>query len=271
MNNLFDDKYDICKINVKYELCFGGGVELNNADKSINEMSNNYNDCVKADTMEDVNVHAPSNEFTSPMCSVNRMIIKLHNIQGHHPHMLVPYGAGGHNVTSKLGENSGELNTVTLTMFYGSVLFESQMVHITHLQDAQAHGVGGFYYLCSNYEGYNYELIHCAHLPDGYSQVFQTMDCHITTIHLSRHHNNGDSNPDPRLTYDNYCKDLRSRQYYNCSHETYLETIIDMIIDNDTQCTSGIIKQTVCDKFGNNCLELCSEQLCSFKHGSGPN
>ena len=45
IKNLFEDRYDICKINdkdSKYELCFGGGVELNNADKYINEMSSNY-------------------------------------------------------------------------------------------------------------------------------------------------------------------------------------------------------------------------------------
>ena len=99
---------------------------------------------VKADTMEDVNVLAPGNEFTSPMCSVNRMIIKLDNIQGHHSHTLVPYGAGGHSVTSKFGKNREELNTVTLTILCGSVLFRGQMVYITHIQDAQGHGVDGF-------------------------------------------------------------------------------------------------------------------------------
>ena len=47
MTNLFNDEYYICKINdtdFKYELCFGSGIELNNAEKLINERSNNYSD-----------------------------------------------------------------------------------------------------------------------------------------------------------------------------------------------------------------------------------
>ena len=68
-------------------------------------------------------------------------------------------------------------------------------------------------------------------------------------------HYDWDINLDTHLTYDNYCKDLRSWQYYNCSYETYLEEIIDTIKDNDTQWRSGIMKQTEYDTLGYSCSD----------------
>ena len=37
----------------------------------------------------------------------------------------------------------------------------------------------------------------------------------------------------PKLTYDNYCKDLQVWQYYNCDYVTYMNEIIYVLIDGN--------------------------------------
>ena len=156
------------------------------------------------------------------------MAFKVHNIQGQHSHVLIPYGADGHSVTSNFGNNRQDFQTFTLTMLYGSVLFEGQMVPMVHIRDAHGQGLAGFYYLWFNYVNCSYNLIHCEHPPDGYLKVYQTVNCHVITIQLMRVHEVGDLIPNPYLAYDNYCKDLRSWQYYHLSmRHTWKQLLIE--------------------------------------------
>ena len=143
-----------------------------------------YNDFVRTDTVEDVNKYSNSNNYTSHISSVDRVLIKLDNSQGQYSHILLPYGVDGHCVTSEAGENTKGLNTVTLTALNGLAPFRGQMVNITYTQYTDGYVVTGFYYLWFNHENYNYDLIPCAHPPNGYLQVLQTINCHITTVQL---------------------------------------------------------------------------------------
>ena len=73
--------------------------------------------------------------------------------------------------------------------------------------------------------------------PEGYLEVLKTINCEVIKIlNVANQMDLGSSmNQNPKLTYDNYCKDQQVWQYYQCDYVTYLTKIIDALIDNDNQ------------------------------------
>ena len=73
-------------------------------------------------------------------------------------------------------------------------------------------------------------MITYAHLPEGMLTIISTVLLHVVLLGPPGHGLALGSNPDPGLVYDNYCKDYRSSQYYGCSYEDYMISIIDDLI-----------------------------------------
>ena len=80
-------------------------------------------------------------------------------------------------------------------------------------------------------------MICCAHPPEGYLEVLRTINCEVIKIlNVANQMDLGSSmNQNPKLTYDNYCKDQQVWHYYQCDYVTYITKIIDALIDNDNQ------------------------------------
>ena len=74
-------------------------------------------------------------------------------------------------------------------------------------------------------------MIAYGHLPEGMLTIINTVLLHVVPVGPTGLGLDLGSNPDPGLVYDNYCKDCRSMQYYGCSYEDYIVTIIDNLID----------------------------------------
>ena len=58
-------------------------------------------------------------------------------------------------------------------------------------------------------------MICCAHPPEGYLEVLRTINCEmIKTLNVANQMDLGSSvNQNPKLAYDNYCKDQQVWQY----------------------------------------------------------
>ena len=73
-------------------------------------------------------------------------------------------------------------------------------------------------------------MITYAHLPEGMLTTVSTVFLHVVPVGPPGHGLDLNSNPDAGLVYDNYCKDYKSRQYYGCSYEDYMISIVDNLI-----------------------------------------
>ena len=78
----------------------------------------------------------------------------------------------------------------------------------------------------------DYTLICCAHPPEGYLEVIDVVNCTMSKILNATNHMilKSDVDHNPKLAYDNYCKDQRVWQYYQCDYVTYMTNIIDALI-----------------------------------------
>ena len=91
--------------------------------------------------------------------------------------------------------------------------------------------------LCTDKYDSGYSLKRCGHPPEGYLEVLKVVNCVILeTMNVTNHITlNSDINHNPKLVYDNYCKDQQVWQYYICDYITYMTNIIDDLIGNADQ------------------------------------
>ena len=120
----------------------------------------------------------------------------------------------------------------TISIFNFCCLYDGNWVPIVYLQGKDGLQLTGFYLWTQNPWGGDSSLFAYGHLLEGMLTIISTVLLHVVPIGPT-----GigwdwlGSNPDPGLVYDNYCKDFRSRQYYDFSYEEYMVTIVDTLID----------------------------------------
>ena len=97
--------------------------------------------------------------------------------------------------------------------------------------------ITGYYLLLPDNFEQCCSLIRCAHPPEGYLRVLKVINSQIMIVPAVTNQMDLDSNmnPNAKLTSDNYYKDLQVCQYYNCDYVTYMNDIIDALIDNENQ------------------------------------
>ena len=74
-------------------------------------------------------------------------------------------------------------------------------------------------------------LICHAHRLEGLLTITDTVFLHVMPVQSFEQGSGLNPELDPGLAYDNYCKDSRSWQYYGCSSEDYMVSLIDNLLN----------------------------------------
>ena len=159
-------------------------------------------------------------------------MVKVYGKDGIHSYILYVDLRGEHsNITNRY--NSHDCNgKVLMQILNKKVYYEgNEVVHIMGGNDQ----ITGYYLLLADVFRFGCNVICCAHPPEGYLEVLRTINCKmIKILNVASQMDLGSSvNQNPKLTYDNYCKDQQVLQYYQCDYVTYMTKIIDALIDND--------------------------------------
>ena len=118
------------------------------------------------------------------------------------------------------------LQVTNFTSFYGGT-----RVPVVHVQGKNCSNLFGFYLWIQDPWGGGSALIPHAHPPEGLFNIIGMICLHVVPVCPAKWGGTSGQFLDPGLMYDNYCKDNRSWQYYDCSYEDYMLTIIDTMID----------------------------------------
>ena len=164
-------------------------------------------------------------------------VIRVLDSQYKHSHTAVIYNLDEHGV----GHNrpplgvGGEQGNRTVGCMLQVTNFLSFHVGIwapvVHIQAKSSYNLSGFYiWIQAPAEG-DSTLIPHAHPPEGFFNVIDIIYLHVVSVCPARWGLAPEQHFDPGLVYDNYCKDCRSWQYYDCSYEEYMTAIIDTMID----------------------------------------
>ena len=127
-------------------------------------------------------------------------------------------------------EHHDYLCKVGISILENTVLYANTKVNMVYIHDDNGEKLRGYYYLLAN-QDLHYDLMHCAHPPDGHLKVVSTMVCYLIEQVYDK---GGDQSLmlDPSLAYHNYCKDLQSWQLNGCSYEAHIVNILDKMIEN---------------------------------------
>ena len=164
--------------------------------------------------------------------SVDRKLAKLFDTNGNQTHLLWYNMSGDYSNISDC--NLGEVKTISLTLLNISKLHHDQWVHIVYIQDTEME-VSGYYELARVTNDSLCSLFRCDHLPEGYLQVIENINCQIVKIQYKDNQRHTNVNTDTKLAYDNYCQDLKSLQQYGCDYDTYMDRMLDQLIQYETE------------------------------------
>ena len=227
-NHMYDDKcYD------------GDGVKLNNnvicESFTVKDFMSDYDYEVLTNNCSAESIHE-NQSLKNTQCLVNRTLAKLFNSEGVHSHTL--YLDTLDEYSCKLDCNRDVLynSDISLQLLNKKIYYNKEWEYVVYLKDVTGQ-LTGYYLLLLGSSGEGCNIICCTHPPEGYLQVLQVATYQTlvvpTVSMLSRSGSNFDQNP--KLTYDNYCKDLQVWQSHNCDYGTYLNNIIDTLIENEDQ------------------------------------
>ena len=118
---------------------------------------------------------------------------------------------------------------ITNWVFHNENGYASTIVYICQ---SDHDSIWGFYLWDYNQLLGRYGLHKLQKLPEGYIEIAYTVISDIVCCRNTKHELN------PKVIYEDYCKDIFTRQCYNCSYTSYLQLIIDRLCDSNCKVLS---------------------------------
>ena len=218
MNNDFN----MSNCSAYHNICSnGGGIELRRTvlyeDFALNDNCNVFTESEGDDLY-------PSNQLYEPVCCFPRQTaMKVYDV----------YIDGRDEHNGVMGRDNGQVQSskVIMQILNKQCYDEENWDHMTYIL-GNIDQITGYYLLWPGDYGLDYTLKHCAHPPEGYLEVIDVVNCTMSKILAATNHRilNSDVDHNPKLAYDNYCKDQQVWQHYQCDYVTYVTNIIDELI-----------------------------------------
>ena len=99
--------------------------------------------------------------------------------------------------------------------------------HIVQITGSRDEYVNGIYHICWNDKLKVHVIQRQSSEWGGFMQLVDAFPIIVRRTQLL------DNTVDPKLHYDNYCKDMQSFEYYGCSYTTYITYIIVLLCHHD--------------------------------------
>ena len=179
-------------------------------------------------------------------------VMRVYNKNGHHCYTLSTQDRDEHNDMRGTINVQNNKEKVIMKIMNKQAYKEGNWGDIVYLM-GDTDQITGYYLLWTDGLEFGYRLERCAHPPEGYLEVLDVVHCLVSeTIKVVDHMTmKSNLDHDPKLVYDNYCKDQQVWQYYQCDYVTYMTKIIDILI--------GKADQETIDH--NKAYDNCSEQM----------
>ena len=219
IKNNFDVYYDRC--------CYdGGGIELNN---------NHAYKTVISDDMTYANDHSVNVKMQVASRPIKNQpheyiqwydqqnMLTMYSKDGIHSYKLYIDWRDEYSSNKDKYDRYGHNNKISMQILNNRVYHEENWADVVYLM-GHSDQITGYYLLLADQFGHGYTMTCCAHPSEGYLEVLRTIDCEILEIlNVDNQMDIGSKvNQNPKLAYDNYCKDKRSWQYYQCDYITYI-------------------------------------------------
>ena len=140
---------------------------------------------------------------------------------------------------------------VVFSVYEISNIFNFKCGHIVHIAESMEANVNGFYHIYWN----AYVIQRRMSEWGGFMRLIDAFSVIVRCTQLL------DNEIDPKLHYDNYCRDMQCFQYYGCSYTTYITHIIDSLCHHEVSHYSKYVAND-CGHSKVHCPEF-SRQLSS--------
>ena len=236
------DDYFVTNYDTDMVAYVGGSCDLMNSNLNV-YASSYYNEaCSYSSSIDAVNQYICNNDngYDEFSHMFNGMPVQLYDSKGRYVYIPLTDGAAEYSLTPETNIDHMEGSVFTISRIQTILINGEYGVDLLYIHSNDDQSISGYYQLLLNNRVRLYHTLYSADPPDGYIQVLWSVNCHRYAVQLVENDIYSNDYNEPNSTYDNYCKDMRSWQYYNCSYETYMQNIIDSLIDNtERETTAG--------------------------------
>ena len=141
---------------------------------------------------------------------VNRVFAKIYSTDGVYSHTLCLDMWDEHGNMFDYSRSLDYNSEVSVQLLKKKVYYTKVWVDVIYLLGG-IDQIAGYYLLLPDNLESGFSMIRCAHPPEGYLRVLKVINCRMMIIPTVTKQMDLGSNLDqnPKLTYDNYCKDLQ--------------------------------------------------------------
>ena len=134
-------------------------------------------------------------------------------------------GTDGKHVPGTIGKTvvNSKIIDVTNLEFH---MDEGEAFTVVYIHPSRNNSIQGFYLWGYIANIHRYALIQCRDPPRGYIEI------QFTVMYNIMIYGRNTEEVEPKSIYEDYCKDMLTRQYYGCSYIHYLQVLIDRMVDD---------------------------------------